>query len=306
MKRFRTLAITGGTGFVGGHLIAHALAQGFAVRALARRDQSPQPGVSWIAGALDDYESLAALVGGADAVIHVAGAVNAPDRASFEKVNALGTLALVEATLDAKVRRLIHVSSLAAREPELSDYGWSKSRSETIVAASGLDWTIVRPPAIYGAGDKEMLELFKMAARGLVLLPPGGRLSVIEVGDLARLLLALLPDEDSWAQLYEPDDGTPTGWDHGDFARAIGDAVGRDARALPVSARLLRFASRIDRLFRRGRAKLTLDRVRYFSHPDWVAAQERRPPETLWRPQTETAAGLRATAEHYREGGLLR
>ncbi len=306
MNRFRTLAITGGTGFVGRHLLRLAIAQGFAVRALTRREQPAEWGVEWIAGALDDADALGRLVAGSDAVIHVAGAINAPDRAAFERDNALGTMALVEAALDAGVRRLIHVSSLAAREPALSDYGWSKARSETIVAASGLDWTIVRPPAVYGAGDREMLQLFRMAARGLVLLPPRGRFSVIEVSDLARLLLALLPDEDSWAQLYEPDDGMEFGWDHRDFAHALGDAVGRRARPLPVPARLLRLVSRVERIARRGRARLTADRVRYFSHPDWVVTAARQPPAALWRPQVETRAGLGETAQHYRAAGWLK
>ncbi len=306
MSRFRTLAITGGTGFVGRHLLRLAIEQGFAVRALTRREQPAEWGIEWVVGALDDADSLGRLVTGADAVIHVAGAINAADRIGFERDNALGTMALVEAALDGGVRRFIHVSSLAAREPALSDYGWSKARSETIVAASGLDWTIVRPPAVYGAGDRELLQMFRMARRGLVLLPPGGRFSVIEVGDLARLLLALLPDEDSWAQMYEPDDGTEFGWDHRDFAHALGDAVGRRARAVPLSARVLRLLSRVERLVRRGRARLTADRVRYFAHPDWVASAERQPPSLVWRPQTETRVGLGETAARYREAGWLR
>src|SRR3546814_6181522 len=73
--------------------------------------------------------------------------------------------------------------SLAAREPHLSHYGWSKYKAERIVMASGLDWTIIRPPAIYGPADTEMLELFRLASRRLMLLPPGGRLSVIEVSE---------------------------------------------------------------------------------------------------------------------------
>jgi uncharacterized protein YbjT (DUF2867 family) len=86
---------------------------------------------------------------------------------------------LIDAARGAGVRRFVHISSLAAREPELSDYGRSKARSELVVAASGLDWTIIRPPAVYGPGDRETFELFKMARRGLVALPPRGRFSVI-------------------------------------------------------------------------------------------------------------------------------
>src|SRR3546814_3654878 len=86
----------------------------------------------------------------------------------------------------------------------LSQYGWSKYKAERIVMASGLDWTIIRPPAIYGPADTAMLELFRLASRRLMLLPPGGRLSVIEVSDLARLLLACVQDDEiSIGGMYE-------------------------------------------------------------------------------------------------------
>lgn len=276
------------------------------MRALARRAQPAASHIDWIEGALDRPESLARLVDGADAVIHVAGAVNAPDRGSFHAHNALGTEAVAQAAEAAGVRRFIHVSSLAAREPGLSNYGWSKAESERIVSASRLEWTAVRPPAIYGPGDMEMLELFRMAAAGLVMLPPAGRLSVIEASDLARLLLELVPAAETAGQIFEPDDDRPGGWDHREFAKAIAAAVGRRALAFPVPAAVLRAASRAEGLIRPGRAKLTADRVRYFCHPDWVVSSGARPPLELWRPMIETPAGLRATALWYRERGLLR
>ncbi len=301
-----TIAVTGGTGFVGSRLIDLALDAGLHVRALTRRDQAPREGVTWVAGALHDPESLVELARGSDAVVHIAGVISAPDRAGFEAGNALGTLAMVEAAKAANVRRFVHVSSLAAREPDLSDYGWSKARSELLVRASGLAWTIVRPPAVYGPGDRETLDLFKMARRGFVLLPPGGRFSVIEVSDLCHLLLSVLDSDEAWSRTYEPDDGTKGGWDHRHFAGLLGRAFGRRARPIPLSGRVLATASRLDRLFRGGKAKLTADKVRYFLHPDWVVSATSRPPIQLWRPRVRTPAGLKATADWYLREGWLR
>ena len=116
-------------------------------------------------------------------MIHVAGVINAPDPAGFEAGNVTGTAAMLAAAEKAGIQRFVHVSSLAAREPKLSIYGATKAGSEALVGDSGLGFAIVRPPAVYGPGDKETLELFRMAKRGFVLLPPEGRLSLIHVDD---------------------------------------------------------------------------------------------------------------------------
>lgn len=300
------IAMTGATGFVGAETLDQALSVGHHVTALTRRAQPPRARLKWVPGSLDQAAGLDTLVRDADVVIHIAGVVNAPDRDGFEMGNARGTMAVVDAMRKRGVRRLIHISSLAAREPDLSDYGWSKDLAERHVKASGLDWTIVRPPAIYGPNDREMLELFRMAKRGIMLLPPGGRLSVIHVADLAQLLLVLGDDCDiSLAQTYEADDGTPMGWDHKDFGAAIGRAVGRSVRTFATPAWLLGVAARTDRLFRGNGAKLTPDRVDYFCHPDWVAATDAHVPKQLWMPQIPTEEGLKATAQAYRTKGWI-
>ena len=298
--------MTGATGFVGTETLDQALAAGHHVTALTRKAQPPRARLKWVPGSLEDAAGLDTLVRDADVVVHIAGVVNAPDRAAFAVGNARGTIAVIDAMRKRGVRRLIHVSSLAAREPDLSDYGWSKALAERHVQASGLDWTIVRPPAIYGPNDREMLELFRMAKRGVMMLPPGGRLSVIEVGDLARLLLTLAGEQEiSLTHIYEADDGTVGGWDHKDFGAAIGRAMGRTVRTLATPAWLLGVAARTDRMIRGKGAKLTPDRVDYFCHPDWVAATGAHVPQQLWMPQVPTEAGLKATAEAYRAKGWV-
>ena len=304
-----TLAITGGTGFVGSHLLTLAGNEGHRVRALTRRPQPQRAGIEWVPGTLDDPAGLAALMKGADAVIHVAGVINVPRRADFAAGNITGTEAMIDAARAAGVSRFIHVSSLAAREPGLSDYGWSKRESEDRMAQSGLDWTIVRPPAVYGPGDRETLELFRMAAGGIVLLPPAGRLSVIEVGDLARLLICLALDTSTVGRTFEPDDGRAGGWGHREFAEALGNAVGRRGRGLPLPARLIGCGAAIDTgraWLTRSTAKLSFDRARYMCHPDWAVSAAAQPPPSVWAPAVDTPSGLAATAAWYRREGWLR
>lgn len=297
------LALTGATGFVGRHSLDRALAAGHAVRALTRRPQAPRHGVTWIAGALDDPAALALLVTGADAVVHIAGVVNAPDRAGFARGNIDGTRMIVAAAEAAGVTRFIHVSSLAAREPALSLYGWSKREAENVVELSPLLWTIVRPSGVYGPGDTDMLDMFRVARFGIALTPPAGRVALIAAEDLARLLVTLATRTEPRA-LYEVDDGTTLS--HAELAAAIGRAVGRRRLwTLALPAPLMRAAARLDRRWRGEAAKLTADRVGYLLHPDWTADPALRPPADLWSPSLVTEDGLAATVRWYREQGLL-
>jgi UDP-glucose 4-epimerase len=313
-----TIAVTGGTGFVGQAVIEQACRQGLSLKALARREQAPCEGVEWVPGDLADRAALARLVAGADAVLHIAGVVNTPDPMGFHLGNVTGTEALVEAAKVAGVRRFVFVSSLAAREPGLSKYGQSKRHAEEVVQASGRDWTIVRPPAIYGPRDREILELFRAARWGVVPLPPQGRASIVHVEDLARLLVILvasssgceaLPEAEPVGQtrnqVFEPDDGHGGGWSHRELAKAIGEAVGRPVWAPATPQIVMKAAAWLDCRLRGRSAKLTPDRVGYMCHPDWVSRPDKAPPADLWRAEIPTRDGLIDTAAWYREHGWL-
>ena len=300
-----TIAVTGGTGFVGQAVIEQACRQGIALKALARREQSPCEGVEWVRGDLADRAALARLVEGADAVLHIAGVVNTPDPMGFHLGNVTGTGALLEAAKEAGVKRFVFVSSLAAREPGLSKYGLSKRHAEEVVQASGLAWTIVRPPAIYGPRDREILDMFRAAKWGVVPMPPPGQASIVHVDDLARLLLALVSGGIASGQILEPDDGRNGGWTHRELAKAIGGAVGRRVWAPSTPKAMMKAAAWLDCRVRGGKAKLTPDRVGYMCHPDWVSRPDKAPPPELWRPEIPTLDGLMDTAAWYREQGWL-
>ncbi len=302
------LAITGATGFVGSAVLAEALAQGHRVKALARREQPALGGVEWVRGDLNDQAALAALIQGADAVIHVAGLTNTPDPAAFEGANVTGTANVIAAMKGAGAGRLVFVSSLSARMPELSAYGASKARAEALVEGSGIDWTTVRPPGVYGPRDVDYLEMFRTAKWGFVPLPPGGASSIIHAHDLATLLIALAAGNaaPTRKKVYEPDDGREGGWSHKELAAAIGRAVGKRAVFAPHLPRaVLDVAAAADRIARGDRAKLTPDRVGYMAHPNWVSRFDRKPPPGIWQPRIGGEEGLRMTAEWYRCQGWL-
>lgn len=297
----KTVALTGATGFVGRITLDKLVADGWHVQALTRRDQHKIAGVTWVHGRLDDAASLNELCKGADAVLHIAGVVNAPDAAGFESGNVEGTANMIAAAHMAGIDRFVAVSSLAAREPALSIYGASKAKAENLVKASALDWTIIRPPGVYGPGDTEMFDMFRIAAKGWALLPPRGRVSVIHVDDLARLLVTLISAENISQRVFEADDGMSGGWSHEAFAKAIGAAVGRNIRAVHAPRFLLKLAGWADRVIRGPKAKLTPDRANYLAHPDWTIDRGAAPPSSLWVPEIATAAGLKDTVSWYRK-----
>lgn len=300
------IAVTGGTGFVGKAVLDEAADKGLAIRALARSPQPPREGTQWISGDLGDSAALSQLVEGAGTVMHIAGAVNAPDPAGFHRANVIGTQNVIKAAEAAGVTRFIFVSSLSAREPGLSVYGQSKLHAEEAVQTSALDWTIVRPPAVYGPNDREILELFRAARFGVVPMPPAGRTSIIHVCDLAKLLVALVPESDAvLRRVFEPDDGRERGWSHRELAQGIGTAMGRKVWAPHLPKPVLSAIARLDGMVRGDKAKLTPDRVGYMAHPDWVADPGKAPPDNLWRADIATPEGLRATAEWYRQAGWL-
>lgn len=294
------LALTGTTGFVGGHLLDATLAAGHRVRALVRRLPPPREGVEWVEGALDDAAALARLCEGTEAVVHVAGAINAPNRAAFFAANEGGTRALLVAAEASGVLRFVQISSLAAREPGLSDYGASKAAADRAVLGSALSTAIVRPPAVYGPGDRETLALFRLAQGGIVPAVGTGRFSIIHARDLAAALLALAAATATGT--FEVADGSPP-FTQAIFARAVAAALGRRVRIVPLPAALLPIGAAMNTAIARARGhqpKLSHDRARYFAHPDWTANPAPLIATGLWTPMIPASRGLAQTADWYR------
>ena len=294
------IALTGATGFVGGHVLRRLQHEGHDIRALTRRKMRSLDRVEWVSGDLADRDALADLVDGCESVIHVAGVLKESTAAGFATGNISGTGNLLDIAVAGTCRHFVHVSSLAAREPSLSLYGASKAQAEDRVRHSPLSFAIVRPPAVYGPGDRETLDLFRMARRRVVFMPPAGRLSLIHVDDLARLLVTLANPDSPADVTVEPDDGRTGGYDHREFAHMLGAALRRRVVSVPTPRPLLSLAARLDRLVRGKNARLTADRVAYFCHRDWVCDPSLAPPPDLWRATIPTPEGLVATAHWYR------
>jgi nucleoside-diphosphate-sugar epimerase len=285
-------------------LCAALLQRGFRVRALVRNPSRArwlaEQGASLINGDLNDAAALRELVAGATAVIHAAGAVRGSCQADFDRVNVTGTASLLAAVnaLSSQPRVLL-LSSLAAREPGLSWYAASKRDAELQLAEAGsdLDWIVLRPPAVYGPGDREMLPIFQWMARGIAIVPgsPSARLSLIHVTDLVAAIIACLQTGATRHHTLTLDDGKANGYDWPELAAAAAATWGRPVRLWPIPGWILDTAARLNLSLANitGKAPmLTPAKLRELRHPDWVTDNRQITALTGWVPHTSLRQGL--------------
>jgi len=306
------VAVTGASGFVGTHLIDRLVAAGHDVRVLCHRSAPARTSaLTVVRGSLDDSVALAELVRDADVVVHTAAAVAAADDSTFQRVNVAGTRRLAHAARDAGVGRFLLLSSLAARRPDLSAYAASKKAAEDALAdVEGLAWDALRPPAVYGPGDRQVLVFFRLLKHGIGLLPAGdtARVSVIHVADLADAVMAWLDSETGTADVYELADGFRNGYTWRTLIDAAARELTIEPRYMTPPQGLLRVLSHGLRAWARltgGVPFLTPDKLRELRHTDWVCRDDRFPRRTGWRPRIALGEGLRATLAWYQARGWL-
>jgi len=311
------LALTGATGFIGSTLCRRLAERGWEVRALCRRrpppERPPLPqsgAVRWLQGDLEDAGALARLVEGTAAVVHAAGAVRGARAADFFRTNAAGTARLADAARRARsAPRFLLLSSLAAREPQLSFYAASKRAGEEALAAQGgsLCWIGLRPPAVYGPGDRETLPLLRWMQRGIApsAMSDKARFSLLHVEDLADAVCRLL-ELAAWAPgLYEIHDGRPGGYTWPEVCRTVAGILGRPVRRLPIPRGLLWAAAGINLALALATGRppmLTPGKVRELGHGDWVCDDAPLRSLTGWAPRLSLEEGMRRTLSRIRDG----
>lgn len=207
----RTIAVTGGTGFVGRALCKALLARGCAVRVITRRRPAePLPGAEYAEADFSDRDSLARALAGADAAVHLAAALFCRSREAFMTANAGGTANLAAAaSATPSLKKLVYVSSLAAGGPSSADrprteadpdaptswYGQSKLEGESAVKKfSGGPFVILRPPIIYGKKDSGFSKIADWVRKGVMVNAgsSGGRFSFVYIEDLVRAIAQAL------------------------------------------------------------------------------------------------------------------
>lgn len=314
--------LTGGTGFLGSHVAELLVEAGHDVRATVRVTSDtgwldPLPLETVIAD-LEDPASLGAALEDIDVVAHVGGVTIASDRQTYDRVNALGTASLAAAAGAVGVERFVYTSSLAARGPDdadgpVSPYGRSKRGGEERLAeliAAGQapkDVVVLRPGGIYGPRDPDMLALFKMAARGLLVLPAvEGRLQPVHVEDVARAVVLAIECESTGSDPLPVASAGVHSWS--DVGEALEAAVGRSIRTLRVppgmflaagaagelAGRLLRKAPSFDRR-----------RARDLTQRSFTTEIDTTRRALGWTPKLDLEEGMADTVAWYRDQGWI-
>jgi nucleoside-diphosphate-sugar epimerase len=303
-----TVVLTGATGFVGGHVFELLASLGMPLRVLVRKDPQrfERANVETITGSLEDPSALQRLLTGATTLVHLAGAIAARSRAEFFATNAEGTRRLADAAATAGIAKFILISSLAAREPLLSDYGASKRAGEEAVNAHRNDFeaAILRPPVVYGPGDRSSLPLLAQLTRRFAIIPgsPEARFSLLHVRDLAQMIALALRER--LPGVEEISDGTENGYSWPELIAVASRSEGRKVTPLYLPRSLTMGLS----IPIAAAAKLmgstpffSPDKVKQLYHRDWVSrGGQLQLPSPL-----RFDSGFSSTVAWYRQQGWL-
>lgn len=298
------VAVTGATGFIGSALLRALAGRNWSISALTRHPLKPPNGIRWIQGDLENTGALARLVDEAGVIVHCAGRVRGRSAAEFDRTNVAGTANLLTAIGSRHpAPRLLLISSLAARHPDISWYAASKHRAEQIVSGHSGDMTstIFRPTAVYGPGDREIRPLLNAMQRGYlpVVGNPERRFSLLHIDDLVDAILCWLSAPADVRGTYELDDGTPGGYDWRILKSTAEAAWGRHIQVIPVPYALMHGVSSVNLWLSRlsGRSPmLTPGKVRELTHAEWVCDNGPAYTALGWQPRIRLADALRDDA----------
>ena len=264
------------------------------------------PDVRQVQGDLNNSAALDDLVRGVDTVIHIAGIIGALRREDYFFANEHGTRATAEVASRNGVKRFVHISSLAAREPELSTYGASKRAGEIVLENfnSKMSIVILRPPAVYGPGDRGTLPLLRSLTQSFAVIPgtSTSRFSLIYVDDLARIIVDAAGA--TRTGMVELDDGQRQGYGWSELAHIASLSEQKSVTPIFLPKFVAMSVAAIVEAFAKltgGTPFVSPDKVQQLYYGDWISRGEG------WRLQepVDFARGFKTTVDWYRQAQWL-
>lgn len=327
-----TILVTGATGFLGSHVAEQLSKSGRKVRALVRKSGNTKflstlENVELVYGSVDDAQSCVRAAEGVEGVIHSAGLVKARNSEEFRQVNTEGTENMLLAAEKAgTVKRFVFVSSQATAGPSdaagnpvqvgqetspVTAYGRSKLAAEKIILASKktVHSTILRPPAIYGPRDNEILIFFKAVKSGVLPLsnPLEARYSMIYGPDCAAACIKALDANTESGTVLFLDDGRPVTFR--EMIERVEAALGKKAWVrIPLPKSVVRGAAALTELYGKATNQavmLTMDKCNELHAAGWVCDGQAAREALGWQPQVQFAEGVKLTADWYKKEGWL-
>ena len=225
------ILVTGGTGFVGSHLIRRMRQEGIPVRAIVRDPGTARTlkdlGVDVVKGDIADTDSLEKATVGVERIIHLVGIIQEVPGATFQSVHVDGTRNLLEAASKSNVRHFFYQSALGTRPNAKSEYHKTKWAAEELVRGSGIAYTILRPSLIYGPGDQFTIRLSQMIRFSPVLPIIGSGRSKVQpifIDDVTACIVKTVTGDCCLNEIYEI--GGPDQLTYEEVTVAIADAMG--------------------------------------------------------------------------------
>jgi nucleoside-diphosphate-sugar epimerase len=307
------IGLTGISGFLGKPLANALLAKGYTVRALV--NSSPvesAPGLEIAQGSLDRPETLPPFVKDIDILIHCAGLVAAKKDDDFYEINVRGTRSLIKALDVNKTIRCLYVSSLAARHAKVSPYAESKRLGEKVIEGfKTRDYDILRPPAIYGPGDTNMIPLFRMMQKNFALHVGyrESRFSMIYIDDAVQAIMKWVESGKTTQKSYEIADYKVDGYSWSDFTSCAAKVMDQDK---PVTIRLPAVPAYaigytiggINKILQK-KSFINQNKVRELCYKDWVTHNRTFEEQFQWKPTVSLLDGMKKTVDWYYAEGKL-
>ena len=225
------ILVTGGTGFVGRHLIQRMSKEGFIIRAVVKNLEKAQSlkalGVNLIEGDITDKDSLEKAIVGVDRVIHLVGIIQETPHATFQGIHVEGTRNILEAAKKIQVSHFFYQSALGTRPSAKSRYHQTKWAAEELVRSSGIPYTIMRPSLIYGSGDgftTRLSEVIKLSPFLPVIGSGKSKVQPIFISDVISCILKAVTSNSFLNEMYEI--GGPEQLTYEEVTLALADALG--------------------------------------------------------------------------------